>query len=124
MEDIALTHIVEEDTYDWTFTAGDVENVRGDSALVNSVIHSVLLKQDELLQEVYQGKGCDAHDLIKSTASQSNQIFLEERIIATCKEITGVIDATCSVTCTDENFAITEITIIKDDGEEVSINEF
>ena len=124
MDDISLTHNIEEDNYDWTFNAGDVEIVRGDSALVNSVIHSVLLKPDELLQEIYQDKGCDAHDLIKSTASQSNQTFIEERIITTCKEITGVTDATCNITFTDENFAISELTIIKDDGEEVKINEF
>lgn len=122
MDDISLTHI-EGNTYDWTFDAGDVEIARGDSALVNSVIHSVLLKKEELLQEVYQDKGCEAHEMIQSTASQSNKVFIEEKIIATCKEITGVADATCSISF-DEGFAITELSIIKNDGEEVSINEF
>ena len=123
MDDIVLTHL-DGDTYDWTFQAGDVEIARGNSALMNSVIHSVLLKPGELLQDAYLEKGCDAHELLKSTTSQSNQTFIEERIIATCKTITGVIDATCDINFDDEGLAITELAIIKEDGEEVSINEF
>ena len=124
MQDIELNK-TDDNTYDWTFNATDLQTVQGNRQLHTACIHAVLLKPNELLQEIYNDKGCTAHDMIRASATYTNKVFIEESIITSCKDLYGVYDATCTVELDSENgIGITELTLITSQGEEVLINDF
>lgn len=123
MQDIELTR-TGDNTYDWTLNGTDLETVIGPLQLHTATIHAILLHPDELLQYNYLEKGCQAHNMIRATGRSSNITFIEQSIIDVCKDIDGIINATCTCTLGDDGIAITELVLITDTGEEVRINDF
>lgn len=121
MKDIELIKNRYKDTYDWHFVNGDLSVVNGVTALRNSVIHAVMLRYNELNQEIYKGKGSTVHQYIKAKPSQTMLDYMKESVIATVKELDGVYDATVTVESDNVSKAITNITITKTDGTEVII---
>jgi hypothetical protein len=123
MQDIELTR-TGDNTYDWTLNGTDLQTVIGDLQLHGATTHAVLLKPEELRQNNYLEKGCQAHNMIRATGGESNIAFIEQSIVGVCKEIDGVYDARCTVELGDDGLAITELILIKVNGEEVLLNDF
>ena len=120
IKDIKLTKS-KDGKYDWTFQDGDVKTVIGEQRLINATKHAILLKRYELLQDLYKHKGCDVHNFIKTSGTPNAVKLCEESIILACKEIDGVKDATTTVSL-DNGIGIQELTLIKDNGEEVTVH--
>lgn len=120
IKDIKLTKS-RNGKYDWTFQDGDVTTVIGEQRLINATKHAILLKRYELLQDLYKYKGCDVHNYIKSNGTENAVKLCEESIILACKDIHGVKDATTTVQL-DDGISISELTLIKDNGEEVTVH--
>ena len=124
MNDIELKRNLNSNTFDWRFVMGDVSVVNGVQALRNSVIHAVMLKYDELEQELYKNKGSRVHEFIRAKPSKTILDYMAEAIKAAVKELPGVYDATVTIQTDSVSKAISDITIIKDDGSEVIIGAF
>ena len=113
----------EDNTYDWTFNNGDIETVSGEQRLINATKHAILLKRQELRQTLYKGKGCDAQDYIKDASTNQARRMCEESITLACKEIRGVKDAITEVSSNTDEIQIHNLTLIKNNGEEVDVHE-
>lgn len=124
MNDIELIRNRNGKTFDWHFINGDINVVNGDNALRNSVIHAVLLKYGELQQEIYKNKGSRVHEFIRAKPSKTMLDYMAEAIKAAIKELPGVYDAKVIVVTDNISKAISDITVIKNDGSEVIIGAF
>ena len=120
MKDIELTPNG-DGTYDWRFVGGDVSTVNGVASLRNSIIHALRLKYGELGQELYSMKGSMLHTFGKMKGSSTNMDYLRETIVASIKELEGVYDARVTVESNGIDKIISNITIIKENGDEVII---
>lgn len=108
-------------TYDWRFSMGDLSVVNGIIALRNSVIHAVLLHLGELSQEVYKNKGSLAYSYAKAKDTETNRKYIEESLTATIKEVDGVYDAKVKVETKNAYTLVSEVTITRNNGDEVVI---
>lgn len=121
MNDIHL--IKTNNTFDWNFTETDIDKAIGDDRLRSAVIHAISLKRGELIQEIYKNKGSLLYNYSNTTNTETNRKFLEEAIKLSCTEIEGISDAKVNLVSDDLGMLnIADITIIKNDGEEVCIN--
>lgn len=121
MNDIQLRETTKGGKYDWNFGWNDVDTVRGTMQLVNAVRHAILLHPDELSQELYQGRGCQAHEYIYHGNSAA-ELEQEAQIIEnTAKSVTGIYDATCTLedSVTETNL---ELRLITSDYDEVTLD--
>ena len=107
--------------YDWNFGVNDLSVVSGNATIRNAVIHTVLLKPYELSNSTYANLGNLAYEYVKEAPTPHVKTLITEHIRNACMEISGVEDAIVEVTLTDIE-AIVNITIIKENGEEVDIN--
>lgn len=122
MNDIRLRETTQQGKYDWSFGWNDLDVVRGNMQLVNAVRHAVLLKPDELSQEVYTDKGCEAHDYVYRGNSSVEREQEEQIIENTAKEVSGVYDARCTLPDHDDYENNIELTLITEQYEEVEID--
>lgn len=121
MKDIELVSCG-DGTFDWNFGLSDVVTVQGNNQLRNAVIHSILLKKDELEQYLYAGKGCEAHRYVNGPGNDKHLELIRENIIFSLKQIEGVIDAKIDLSFVDSKISISNIVVVKENGEEVEIN--
>lgn len=106
----------ENGSYDWSFTDDDVESVKGNNAIISSLIHNLLLKEGELEQAIYFDKGCLANNYIHATQTSKNKEMIQNILSESIKNLDGVSDAELDITQTDDGIKINNITIIKTDG--------
>ena len=124
MNDIRLNKINGfEEKYDWNFGFNDLDVCRGNSQLVNAVRHAVLLRPGELLQESYQGRGCEAHThALKANTPTGEQLVLRS-IEASAKEVDGIYSAQASVIEKDDKTTRIQLDLMTTEMEEVTIYE-
>jgi len=120
MKDIMLTN-TGSGTYDWTFTDNDVDVVNGVTGLRNQVIHALLLRRDELRASVYEGKGSFLDDYVKMKNSEQNKELVRNSLEAAVNEIDGVYASNISIDIVDGQLLVADVTLIRDDGREVSL---
>lgn len=109
----------EDGTFDWNFIGNDIENVNGNQRLLSAVVHAVLLRKNELEQNVYSDKGCTAHEYQKLLATPENLDKVAQAIRAEIVNVPGVSDASVEM---KDMVTIHRIVILKNDGKEVMIN--
>lgn len=109
-------------TYDWSFNGVDVNTVAGNLQLVQAVKHAVLLKPNELIQDVYKGKGCRIHNYILSGNDPDTLELKSATVEEAVKEVHNVSDAQCSITCTDYDDSI-QLSVITDQMQVVTVDE-
>jgi limonene-1,2-epoxide hydrolase len=71
--------------------------------------------------ELYQDKGCKAHDYVKDRMTQHVQTLVEEGINESIQNIHGVQEARTTIE-TGEMGIKSSIVILRDDGEEVVVD--
>ncbi len=123
MNDIRLRSTVIPDKYDWSFNWNDVDVVRGNMQLVNAVKHAVLLRPNELIQEAYQDKGCQAHNYIYHGNSENERTLEAGAIETSAKSVKGVYTAKCTITENEEYESNIQLKLLTDDMEELEVNE-
>ena len=109
-------------TYDWSFNGVDVNTVAGNLQLVQAVKHAVLLKPNELIQDVYKGKGCRIHNYILSGNDPDTLELKSATVEEAVKEVHNVSDAQCSITSTDYDNQI-QLSVITDQMQVVTVDE-
>lgn len=122
LKDIHLTQSP-NNCYDWTFDRGDLRIDIGNSQLKDAVTHALLLHMNELNLLLYVDKGSNVQYYISNTAKTRNKEIVEEEIIRVCKQIRGVNDARTDITFEEKGLQIRNITLVKDDGSEVRLDE-
>ena len=123
MNDIKLKHADTPGQYDWSFNWNDLEVVRGDMQLINAVTHAVMLKPAELIQEIYQNKGCAAYNYIYHDDLLNNHELEAGAIETSAKSVEGVYDVKCNVEADNDYDINIELKIITDKMEELEVNE-
>lgn len=121
MNDIAL-HNNQDGTFDWTFNSKDLEVVRGVDALINSVIHTLLLQPEELLQYLYADKGNPAYNYLNDNNSSKNLEFIQQYMSMEVEKIDGITLCDLKVYNEDNIVTSVDISFITDDGEEVIVD--
>lgn len=123
MNDIKIRKNINKETYDWSFTPVDVEDITGLERIKNNVIHAVLLRYQELQQVFYQDAGCAAWDYIISKDSSINRTIISEMIRTAANRVENVQDAQVNFKWVDYYTFNAAMTLITDYGE-AEINEF
>lgn len=122
MKDILLKR-TSQSTYDWDFMFDDVKICNGNKQLIQAVKHAVLLRPDELAPEIYNGKGCKVHDLVKQTETLQRREEMNEVVEHTAKQVHGVDTAVADISQTDQYSTGINITIINNNKEVITIHE-
>lgn len=122
MKDILLKR-TSTSTYDWDFMFDDVKICNGNKQLIQAVKHAVLLRPDELAPEIYNGKGCKVHDLVKQTETLSRREQMAEEIQYTARQVHGVNTAVANISQVDQYSTGINITIINNNKEVITIHE-
>lgn len=120
MKDIKLKHTPVSGEYDWDFGWNDLEVVRGINQLINAVRHAVLLHEGELIQEMYQGKGCNAYEYNYIGNTTQKQMNVCSQIENAAKSVDGVYDAKATVLSdVDDMESQIQLELLTSDMEEV-----
>lgn len=122
MNDIMLKNN-NDGTFDWMFDNNDLQDVVGVQQTVTSVIHAIMLRKNELIQEIYQNKGCSIHDYVRAIHGENTKKFMEDSIIESCREVDGVHDANVTLITEDDDYQYgVQLTVERDDGRVVEFN--
>jgi hypothetical protein len=122
MKDIQLRKNTNGNGYDWNFNHFDVETVEREQAVVNSVIHNIMLHNNELLQDTYADKGCSVYDHLPLISSTKSKDMLTEIIRTSILETNGVREAKVELNIKYGELEITDLQITLENGKEVRIN--
>jgi hypothetical protein len=110
-------------TYDWDFMFDDVRICNGNKQLIQAVKHAVLLRPDELAPEIYEGKGCPVHDLIKQPETETRREEMRETVEHTVQKVHGVSTVQAHITEVPEYSTGVQLTLINDNKEVITIHE-
>lgn len=122
MKDIQLRKNSTGIGYDWNFNHFDVETINGEQAVVNSVIHNIMLHNNELLQDTYTDKGCSVYDHLPLPSNTKSKDMLTEIIRTSILETEGVREAKVELNIKYGELEITDLQITLENGKEVRIN--
>ena len=120
LKDVMLVK-TSDDTWDWNFNDDDVVTVIGNSRLASALVHSVMLRLEELDLPWYTGRGCSAHRHYKNNSLKA-QSYIRESIISSVKQVYGVQDATVELDASNPSLIVSSVTVMTEDGEEVKIS--
>lgn len=115
MNDIRLIS-TDDGRYDWNFTNGDIDNVIGDQQIISSVMHTVLLRKNELEQLYYQDKGSPLWEYAGVLNYEKQAELIKLDIEHLCKTLPEVFDANVSISQDTSTITINHIQITKKDG--------
>lgn len=122
MNDIALKNNG-DGTFDWMFDNNDLQDVVGVQQTVTAVIHAIMLRKSELIQEIYQNKGCSVHEYVRATKSENTKKFMEDSILESCRKVDGVHDANVTLTAEDDDYEYRlQLEVEREDGRVVQFN--
>lgn len=120
IKDIILSQ-TSDNTYDWRFNDDDFLTGTGNSRLQSAVLHATLLKPYELIQELYNDKGCKAYQYTKDRLTTHVKALIEESLNESIKAIHEVQDVRTSIDTTGHTIK-SSIIILKTDGTEVIVD--
>ena len=107
MEDIKLVR--RGDTYDWQIGSNNLTPVRGIQQVVNAVIHTVLLRKGEMVQQIYKDKGSVLFDSLNNVQKPANHELIREQLLMEIRSVDGVESA--SITSLHAEMYDVQITI-------------
>lgn len=122
IKDIQLIKNKQNGKYDWNFNGIDLETVTGEQRIANEVIHVIMLQEHELMLQLYESKGCSAHNYIPSKFDVNTKNLIEEILTKSLLEIGGVRDAKVSIFDNTYSLNVREIRVTLENGKEVQIN--
>ena len=108
--------------FDWDFGINDISNVTGINRIKSAIIHSLLLKKNELRQEYYEDKGSNLNLLLLEKKNENLLKLVVEECEYRIKQISGVANAEVSLLNSSPYEFNIKITILTDTGLEVDIN--
>lgn len=121
MGDIKLVHSG-NGHYDWNITVTGVETVTGADAVISKVKHALLLRENELKQELYENKGCNTSNLFKLKLTNETLDFINEYIKQVLIELPEIKEANVESESNSPGIVDTTLNLILDTGEEVVID--
>lgn len=122
MNDIMLKNN-NDGTFDWMFDNNDLQDVVGVQQTVTSVIHAIMLRKSELIQEIYQNKGCMIHDYVRAIHGENTKKFMEDSILESCRAVDGIHDATVNLIIEDDDYQYgIQLAVERDDGRVVEFD--
>lgn len=104
------------DGFDWLFKDGDLVNVRGDSAIISSVLHNIFLRNGELELEWYKDKGSLLNSYSKLLSNENSKVLIRAEVENQCMKVEEIADAKAEIEIIDGNVYIQKITLTKKDG--------
>lgn len=104
------------DGFDWLFKDGDLVNVRGDSAIISSVLHNIFLSNGELELEWYKDKGSLLNFYSKLLSNENSKVLIRAEVENQCMKVEEIADAKAEIEIIDGNVYIQKITLTKKDG--------
>lgn len=82
-----------------------------------------MLRKSELIQEIYQDKGCFIHDYIQSEKGINTIKFMEDSILESCRAVDGVHDAQVTLTTENDDYNyMIQLEVERDDGRVVQFD--